>query len=255
MKSILGIGINTFKEGLRDKTLLSVSISGFLLIAASRILVPISIGESYRVITDFGLALVEVFSVLLTIFIGTRILYDEIERKTIYTVVTKPVRISEFLIGKLFGLTLLVFSIQFLLFLTIFLFSKIYLHFVFWRVFVWFFFLFFEMLILNGVAILLSTFTTPITSGLISMLIYIIANTSNYLKELSQMVKLPIFTYIANFLYYFLPNFTLTNVKTEILYNLPIDKGLYLFAPSYSIMYVVFLLTIATMLFEKREFY
>ena len=255
MKRILGIGINTYREGLRDKTLLSVSISGFLLIAASKILVPISVGESYRVITNFGLALVEIFSVLLTVFIGTRILYDEIERKTIYTVVTKPVRISEFLIGKLLGVTLLVFSIQLLLFITIFLFSKIYLRFVFFKAFVWFYFLFFEMLILNGAAILLSTFTTPITAGIISMLVYIIANTSSYLKELSQMVNIPFFTFITNLLYYFLPNFTLTNVKTELVYNLPIDKGLYIFAPSYGLLYAAFLMTIATMLFERREFY
>ena len=255
MKKILAIGINTFKEGLRDRTILSVSVISFLLLASSKFLVPISIGESYRVITDFGLALIEIVSVVLTVFIGTRILFDEIERKTIYTVITKPIRVFQLLLGKVAGLTFIVFTIQFVLFLSLFVFAKVYLHFFFFRVFSWFYFLFFEMLILNGVAILLSTFTTPITSGIITLLIYIIANTSNYLKELSLMVKVPAFTHLANFLYYFLPNFTLTNIKTEILYNLPIDRGLYLFSPSYSILYLVFLLTIASMLFEKREFY
>ncbi len=252
---ILAFAMNTFKEAVRDKTILSVGIIGFIFLAISKIFVPISVGEAFKIINDFGLALVEIFSLLIIVFIGTRILYDEIERKTIYNIISKPVKRWEFLTGKFIGLTMLVLVIQIILYIFFLLFQRFYLHIFILKFLSGLFFLFFEMFLLNGVAIFFSTFTTPITAGIFTFLIYFIGNTSIYLKELVSMIKIPSLSFIINMLYYILPNFSIMNVKGNLVYNLPIAPSLYFFTATYSILYVIILLVFSSIIFDRREFY
>jgi len=252
---IFTFAMNTFKEAVRDKTILLVGIIGFVFLAVSKIFVPISVGEAFKIINDFGLALVEIFSLIIIIFIGTRILYDEIERKTIYNIISKPVKRWEFLTGKLVGLTILILTIQIILYIFFLLFQKLYLHMFILKFLSGLYFLFFEMFLLNGVAIFFSTFATPITAGIFTFLIYFIGNTSVYLKELVSMVKIPSLNFIVNILYYILPNFSIMNIKGNLVYNLPLSPSLYLFTAAYSILYVIILLTFSSIIFDRREFY
>jgi len=254
MNKILTIAENTFKEAIRDKVLISITIIGFLLMASSEIFVPISIGEASKIIKDFGISLVEIFGVIVVIFVGSRIFHQEIERKTIYSIMSKPVSTLEFVTGKFLGLYYLVAVVQFLLFTIFIIFCKLYLRTMdIYLLNILYFFLL-EFLLLDALVIFLSCFTSPLTSGIMALLLFFIAHLTFYLKSLTQILKVPILTVILNFLYYVLPNFSVFNIKATVVYHLPITINSYLLAFSYSFLYSLILIIFSSFLYSRKEF-
>jgi ABC-type transport system involved in multi-copper enzyme maturation permease subunit len=254
MSKILIIAENTFREAIRDKILLSITIIGFLLIASSKIFIPISIGQAEKIIKDFGISLVEIFGVIIVIFVGSRIFHQEIERKTIYSIMSKPISTLEFVAGKFLGLYYLIVVVLFLLFTIFIIFCKFYLRTVdIYLLNILYFFLF-EFLLLDALVIFLSCFMTPLTSGIIALLLFFIAHLTFYLKSLTQILKIPILAVVFNFLYYVLPNFSVFNVKATVVYHLPITINSYLLAISYSLLYSLILIIFSSFLYSKKEF-
>ncbi|MEJ2567444.1 MAG: ABC transporter permease [candidate division WOR-3 bacterium] len=254
MNKILTIAENTFKEAIRDRILLSITIIGFLLLAASKIFIPISIGEEIKIIKDFGISLIEIFSVFIIIFVGTRIFHQETERKTIYSIMSKPVSSLEFVAGKFLGMYYLIVVVLFVLFAIFMLFSGLYLG----RIDVYLlnilYFFLFEFLLLDALVIFLSCFMAPLTSGIIALLLFFIAHLTFYLISLTQLIKIPVLAVILDFLYYVLPNFSVFNIKASIVYHLPININTYILAFSYSLLYSLILIIFSSFLFSKKEF-
>lgn len=254
MNRILAISKNTFKEAVRDKVLLSITIIGFLLIASSKIFIPISIGEAPKIIKDFGISLVEIFCVMIVIFVGSRIFFQEIERKTIYSIMSKPVSYLEFVAGKFLGLYYLTAVVQFLLFTIFLVFCKLYLRTVdIYLLNILYFFLL-EFLLLDALVIFLSCFTSPLTSGIIALLLFFIAHLTFYLRSLTLIFEIPALAAILNFLYYVLPNFSVFNIKATVIYHLPITINSYILAFSYSFLYSLILIIFSSFLYSRKEF-
>ena len=108
---VYAIAINTFREAVRDRVLYGVLGFACAILLFTLALAELSVHEQARVVSDVGLASISLFSVVVAIFLGSSLLYKEIERKTLYVILPKPVRRAEFLLGKYFGifLTALVF--------------------------------------------------------------------------------------------------------------------------------------------------
>lgn len=108
MGRILAVAINTFREAVRDRVLYGVlGIATFVLLF-TLVLAEVSLDQQRRIVLDVGLASISVFSVLVSIFLGSSLLYKEIERKTLYVILPKPIERYEFLLGKYFGIVLTV---------------------------------------------------------------------------------------------------------------------------------------------------
>lgn len=254
MSKIWVIAENTFKEAVRDKILLSITTIGFLLISSSKIFIPISIGEAPKIIKDFGISLVEIFGLMVVIFVGSRIFHQEVERKTIYSIMSKPLSTLEFVTGKFLGLYYLIVVVQFVLFTIFIMFCKLYLRTIDIYLLNVLYFLLLEFLLLDALVIFLSCFTSPLTSGIIALLLFFIAHLTFYLKSLTHILKVPILTVILNFLYYVLPNFSIFNIKATVVYHLPITINSYLLAFSYSLLYSSILIIFSSFLYSKKEF-
>jgi ABC-type transport system involved in multi-copper enzyme maturation permease subunit len=254
MNKILTIAENTFKEAIRDKVLISITIMGFILMASSKVFIPISIGQAEKIIKDFGISLIEIFGVLIVVFIGTRIFHQETERKTIYSIMSKPVSELEFVAGKFLGLYYLTVIIQILLFAIFFLFSKFYLRSADIFLINIFYFFLFEFLLLDALAIFLSCFMTPLTSGIMTLLLFFIAHVTFYIKALPQILNMPTLSGFINFIYYVLPNFSVFNIKATVIYHLPLSINSYILAFSYSLLYSIILIIFSSFLFSKKEF-
>jgi ABC-type transport system involved in multi-copper enzyme maturation permease subunit len=100
------IALNTFKEAVRDRILYLLLFFAALSILVSRILALLTVGDRAKIIKDVGLASISFFGALMAILIGTGLVYKEIEKRTIFTLISKPMRRHEFLLGKFFGLVL-----------------------------------------------------------------------------------------------------------------------------------------------------
>ena len=101
---IYAIALNTYREAVRDKILFGVLVLAAAVLALTLALGELSLDQNMRVVTDLGLASISLFAVVIAIFLGSSLLYKEIERKTLYVILPKPIARFEFLLGKYFGI-------------------------------------------------------------------------------------------------------------------------------------------------------
>jgi ABC-type transport system involved in multi-copper enzyme maturation permease subunit len=101
---IYAIALNTYREAVRDRVLFGVLVLAAGVLALTLALGELSLDQQMRVVTDMGLASISLFAVVVAIFLGSSLLYKEIERKTLYVILPKPIARFEFLLGKYFGI-------------------------------------------------------------------------------------------------------------------------------------------------------
>lgn len=106
MGRIAAIATHTFKEAVRDRILVLFVMFAFAMMAASTLLSWLTVGSELKIVTDLGLGALALFGTMIAIFIGITLVHKEVEKKTIYAVLAKPVARWEFLVGKYCGLML-----------------------------------------------------------------------------------------------------------------------------------------------------
>src|SRR5438445_5199205 len=100
------IAFNTFREAVRDRGLYNLVYFALLLVGSTPLFGKISIGLERIVLVNLGLTAITIFGMVIAIFIGIGLVSKEIDKKTLYTVLSRPVRRWEFILGKYFGLSL-----------------------------------------------------------------------------------------------------------------------------------------------------
>jgi len=104
MNRISAVAFNTFREAVRDHVLYNLIFFALLLVGAALLFGQISIGIQRIVLVNLGLTAISVFGVVIAIFIGIGLVSKEMEKKTLYTILSRPVRRWEFIVGKFGGL-------------------------------------------------------------------------------------------------------------------------------------------------------
>jgi ABC-type transport system involved in multi-copper enzyme maturation permease subunit len=105
---MLAVAVNTFREAVRDRVLHGVLGIALSLLLFTLALAELALDQQRRVVLDIGLTSISFFSVVMSVFLGSSLLYKEIERKTLYVILPKPIGRHEFLLGKYFGIVLTV---------------------------------------------------------------------------------------------------------------------------------------------------
>lgn len=251
---ILTVALNTFREAIRDRILYLLLFFAAVCIAFSRFLALLTVGDRVKIIKDVGLASISLFGMLMAILIGTGLVYKEIDKKTIFTLMAKPIHRYQFLLGKYLGLvfTLLVMTaLMSLIFLLLIFVHTLTLE---WKLLIAILFIFIELCVLTAVAILFSCFSTPILSSLYSLAFYLIGHLSWSMETLIKKAKPGVAKTLLKILYTFLPDLENFNFKTEVVHNLPIPGNIYLHSFLYGLFYSLFLLAIAMLIFHRRDF-
>jgi ABC-type transport system involved in multi-copper enzyme maturation permease subunit len=248
------IALNTFKEAVRDRILYLLLFFAALSILVSRILALLTVGDRAKIIKDVGLASISFFGALMAILIGTGLVYKEIEKRTIFTLISKPMRRHEFLLGKFFGLVLTLL-VMLVLMSVIFL-ALVFLHTfsVEWKMLLAILYIFIELILITAVAILFSSFSTPILSSLFSLCFYLIGHFSWSLETLIKKIPAGILKVLAQFVYTILPDLENFNFKTEVVHGLAIPPQVLLYSAAYGLLYTVFILGLAVLVFRRRDF-
>jgi ABC-type transport system involved in multi-copper enzyme maturation permease subunit len=248
------IALNTFREAVRDRILYLLLFFAALAIGLSRVLALLTVGDRIKIIKDVGLAAISFFGALMAILIGTGLVYKEIEKRTIFTLLSKPIRRAEFILGKFFGLilTLLVMTgLMAVIFLAL-----LFVHTskIDWTVLAALLFIMLELVLITAVAILFSSFSTPILSSLFSLSFYLIGHFSWSLETLIRKMRPGAGRTIVRLLATALPDLETFNYKTEVVHNLPVPAAAWLTAPAYAIAYTAFVLALAVLVFRRRDF-
>ena len=103
MTRILVIAKNTFRENVRDKVLYNLILFALIMIVSSLLIGQLSLGNEVKVILDLGLASISVFGMLIAVFLGIGLVYKELDKKTIYALLAKPIHRYEFILGRYSG--------------------------------------------------------------------------------------------------------------------------------------------------------
>jgi len=251
---IRAIALNTFKEAIRDRILYLLLFFAAVCIIFSRILALLTVGDRAKIITDVGLASLSLFGVLMAILIGTGLVYKEIDKRTIYPLLPKPIQRYQFLLGKYLGLLLTLF-VMLVLMALIFLVLILLHHYPLEApIFIAILFIFMELCLITAVAMLFSCFSTPILSTLFSLSFYLIGHLSWGLETLLNKIPRGAIKTFARILYVFLPDLENFNFKTEVVHHLPIPPKIFIYSTLYGIAYTFFILVLAIMIFQRRDF-
>jgi ABC-type transport system involved in multi-copper enzyme maturation permease subunit len=254
MFRILAIAENTFKEAVRQRILVLLVIFSILLIIISIFLEPFAIGESPKILRDIGLAVAPLFGILVVIIIGSTLVYKDIEKRTIYTVITKPVKRSEIILGKFFGfialIAILLCAMAIIQQLVIFMYEGAFDFTLLIAVP----FSLLEIMVLLGILLLFSSFSSPALSALFGIIFFVIGHASPDLKAFATHVESSALKSFAHIVYYILPNLENFNFRLELVHKLPLYGDQLFFSVCYGLIYTIFLLYIAILVFEKREF-
>ncbi len=251
---IRAVLFNTFIESMRDKILIILIVLGFLLMASSKIIQPLALGEEHKIIKDLGLSAINLITVLIAIFVGGRLIYKEIERRTIYIVLAKPIRRWEFILGKYLGLLLVLFVSLLILavgFSLVLLLMNIPGDFTLLLPLL---LLIFQLSIITALAIFFSTFVTPIGAAIFTFILYFIGHLTRDLKVFGMISKNPVIKILTDFFYYILPNLSNFNIKGMVVHNVPISLSVIVFTIIYGILYTAGILFFSAVIFQRKDF-
>jgi len=260
---VLAIARNTFRENIRDKVLYNLILFALLMILSSFVLGQLTLGYEDKVIVDLGLSAISVFGTLIAIFIGIGLVYKELERRTVYVLLAKPVHRWEFILGKYLGLlfTLLVN----VAIMTAGLGLTLAYHGAqpwqsYARLLPAVYLIFLSLALTTAVALVFSTFSTPALSALFAFFLWVIGHFNSDLLRFAQWTRSAVAEAFFTVLYYVLPNIAnfssvdSRNVIQSAAYYEPLGAGAVGWASLYAVLYCSVLLVGAATIFSRRDF-
>ena len=256
MRRAAVVALNTFREAVRDRVLYSLVFFALLMIAAAIAVGQISIGIEQIVIVSLGLSAISVIGLLISVFLGVALVSKEMDKRTLYALLAKPVRRWEFLLGKFGGLvlTLAVNTAAMALGLLL---AMLYVKHSLERsdatVLVAVYFILLKLALVVALALLFSCFTTPLLAILFTAGLYIVGLYVQELRNLPLELLSPAMTAFTKWLSYLLPNFENFNVMAMAAHGRAIPGALILQNTLYTVVYCTIVLAIASVVFSRRN--
>lgn len=260
---VFAIARNTLRENIRDKILYNLILFALLMILSSFVLGQLTLGYENKVIVDIGLSAISIFGTLIAIFIGIGLVYKELERRTVYALLAKPVHRWEFILGKYLGLLLtLLINVAVMtvgVWLTLAYNGNVSIQSCA-RLLPAIYLIFLSMALTTAVALVFSAFSTPALSALFTFFLWLIGHFNADLIQFALITKSAAAEYAAKFLYYVLPNisnFSMVDSRNVIqgaAYYEPISAAAVGWASVYAVLYCAVLLMISATIFSRRDF-
>src|SRR5438105_806326 len=236
MRVIGSIALNVFKESVRDKVLYNLVFFAVMLIAVSYLLGELTAGQDVKIIKDLGLAAMSIFGLFIAIFIGIGLVSKEVERRSIYSLLAKPIDRHHVVLGKYAGLILTLFVNLAVMALALYvvlasmlwlegstmvkgleaptldpaMLKAVALTFV-------------ELAIVTAIALFFSTFSTPLLSAALTFGFFVAGRFSDDLRNFDQAVSSRAAALLARGLYFLLPNLAPFDVSAQVVHGLPVS--------------------------------
>lgn len=251
---ILSIGLNTFRETIRNKILYVILAFALLVIGLCYFLANLSVGELTRIITDVGLASIHIFGVVMAVFLGITLVSHEVERKTVYLILSRPVPRWEFIVGKALGLCGTLALVTLIMAVTLFLVHAAYEGSTEIGIFIASAGIFMELVLLTCLASLFSTFTTPVLSAIFTLSMFLIGHVSKDLLVFGGRATSGTVRAVSSVLFYLLPDLENFNWKNEVVYGGARSASLIFLAAGYLLTYCAAVLLLACLVFSRKDF-
>ena len=253
MNAIWIIAHNTFTENIRNRVMVVILLFSLALITVSGAVSHWSLNEQAKIIKDFGLAAISIFGLLIAMFVGVRTFYQEIERKTIYMLVSKPIARSQIIIGKYAGLAATVFLN--LLAVTLCLLAVDYFieqHFS-WAILPAIGLILLETGLIIAWAIFFSTLTSSLLSSILTFLVYIMGHMAPDIMLYVKLHPEAAINPVLKVIFAVIPNLENFNIKSAVVGYMPLPENAVLYAVLYGIAYTGIMLALSALIFRRKD--
>jgi ABC-type transport system involved in multi-copper enzyme maturation permease subunit len=267
VRAVSRIAVSVFRESVRDRVPYSIVLFAVLLIASSFLLGQLTAGQDVKIIKDLGLAATAVFGLFIAIFIGIGLVSKEVERKSIYALLAKPISRPQLILGKYAGLVLTLAVNIAVMTLAMY----VVLAYMTWTESAVFqsawdapgidpallkavFLIFVELMLVTAIAVFFTTFSTPILSAALTFGLYVAGHFNADLRNFEQVVDSKAAAWLARGMYHLLPDLSAFDVKTEVVHGLAVPMSYVATETVYGVLYIAVLLLAAIVIFSRRDF-
>jgi ABC-type transport system involved in multi-copper enzyme maturation permease subunit len=251
MKTIAAIALYSFREAVRNKILYSILFFAILLILLSVVLGSASVHQDSRFLLDIGLFSINLFGDIIAIFLGITSVFQEIERKTLYNVLSKPIDRATYFLGK-FAMTLAVQLTLMAAALSAALLLRggtidLQLLGAFWLTYV-------ESVMIASFALLCGSFSTPYVSGFITLGIWLIGRLVQELAAFLGKVEEPAARHLLQGIVALAPDLNFFTITTQLTYGYPVGLAYFGSVTLYGLGYITVAMGAAIFIFRRRDF-
>lgn len=253
MRAVRAIAINTFREAIRDRVLYLFVGFGVVLVVSTKLFGMLTVGDEGKIIKDIGLASMQFFSMLIAVMMSMLLVSREVDSRTVFNVLAKPVRRWQFLLGKYLGLVAIVATN--LVFVTVVLSVMVVIYerqfdpMLFFAAFM----TLLEMLVLAAFAILFAVLTKPILGSLMTLGVFVVGHMSADLWLLTKQLPGTLARNVIAVVYYIVPNLERFNFRAEVVHDLPIPMAAVSWAVVYALAFAGVVLFLANLRFRTKD--
>jgi len=267
LRTVGTVAVSVFRESVRDKVLYNLVAFAVLLMAASYLIGQLTAGQDIKIIKDLGLAAIATFGLMIAVFIGIGLVWKEVERRSIYSLLSKPLSRAEFILGKYCGLGLtLVVNVVVMV--------------VAWYIVLAYMattvppevraawpapatdlgmlravgLILVELMLVTAIALFFSTFSSPFLSAGLTLGLWVIGHFNADLKNFEAVVDSRAAAWFAHGLYYVLPNFSAFDIKQQVVYAQAVPASYLATTALYGAVYIALLLAASVAVFSRRDF-
>jgi|SRR6266540_1073566 len=264
MRAIGLVALAAYRESVRDRVPLTIVGFGALLVMVSYLISQMTAGQDLKIVKDLGLAALSMFGLLIAVFIGIGLVAKEVERKSIYSVLSKPVTRQQFILGKYFGLVmtlavnLAAMCVAYYAVLAFQRFNAPASTRAAWpspaldpKLMIAVVLIFAELTIVTAIALFFSTFSSPFLSAALTIGFWVAGHFNTDLRNFGTVVESPLAVYFARALYYVLPNLAPFDVKAEVVHGVPVSISHVVLTLGYAVVYASMLLIVPTAILPR----
>ncbi len=269
MKVLWPIALVTYKEGIRSRAILGVLLITLMLLCFGFLLSGMLMRDVGKVAIDFALSSVSLSGLLIVLFSGINMMNKDVERKTIYMILSRPISRSQYMVGKFFGLLMLLAVAVVLigaagcgLILAVKLVFPLYSQNIVWGgIFLALLFIYFSLALLTSVSLLFFSFSTnSFMIFIMTLMVYLIGHSLSNVKILvsgGTTLRLgvsPLTRMVVDIAYYLFPNLSFFDIKLQAAHAIPVSGGYVAWVLAYGCLFSLVSLLLACMVFSRREF-
>jgi len=260
LQRVFAVAGSTFWESVRNRAFIGMLLGALVLIAGSMLLSQMVVfDQRQRVVLDFGLFFISFTGVIIAIIVGVLLIYKDLAQKTIYALLTKPVRRFEFVLGRFLGLLailIFMFIIMTGAWLLVLKSEGVILRGIHFQAL---FLIFIQLCIVASVAILFSSFSSPVLSGIFTFGIYAVGRQVDFINDLLTATKGPFASFpwlkpIGSGIVNIFPDLTLFDITRQILLDVELPWTFIASTSIYGLSYIIVFIMAAMAIFNRREF-
>jgi Cu-processing system permease protein len=263
------IALITWKEGIRNRAIYGISIFALMLLGANLLISGMMMRSAGKTAVDMALSTVSLSGLLLVLFVGINLIEKDLDKRTIYMVLARPISRAQYIVGKFFGMVLLiavtVIFLSIFAVLSIFLVKSAYPDYferISWSlVALALMFTTLMLILLSALSFLFASFSsTSFITLALTITSYIIGQSLGNVKALVEAPKVvgievsPVTVTLVKWAYYLFPNLSLFDIKLQAAHGLDVSLSYVFWVVAYSIVYTTLAIFLATLIFRKKEF-